>query len=88
MENIKKATLTSVWDDGVHIWDFIEVTTACKVNMDTLEVFDIEPSDWDDDKYDDFKCQCVTIDGEDYDVVHVSELENFCEEDEGIFWYN
>ena len=87
MENIKNATLTSVWGDGVHIWDFIEVTTTCKVNMDTLEVFDIEPSDWDDDKYDDFKCQCVTIDGEDYDVIHVSELENFCEEDDKFFWH-
>lgn len=87
MENIKNATFTSVWGDGVHIWDFIEITTTCKVNMDTLEVFDIEPSDWDDDKYDDFKCQCVTIDGIDYDVVHISEYENFCEEDE-VLWHN
>ena len=33
---IKDATFTSVWDGGT------EITTNCKVNVDTREIFDIE----------------------------------------------
>ena len=56
---IKNGTFTSVWDGGY------EVTTNCKVNMETKEVFDIESVDVDVDILEE---EYVTIDGVDYSV--------------------
>lgn len=72
---IKNATYTSVWDGGY------EVTTNCKVNMETKEVFDIEESTVDisgrvTDEY-------ITIDGIKYDVFN----NVLCDIEQGAFWY-
>lgn len=58
---IKDATFTSVWDGGY------EVTTNCKVNMETKEIFDIEMAEV-DDNLDILEAEFVTIDGIDYAV--------------------
>lgn len=58
---IKNATFTSVWDGGY------EVTTDCKVNMETREIFDIEMSEV-GDSLDVLEAEFVTIDGIDYAV--------------------
>lgn len=58
---IKNATYTSVWDNG------IEVTTNCKVNMDTHEIFDIEMAEV-DESFEILENEYVTIDGIDYPV--------------------
>ena len=58
---IKDATFTSVWDGGY------EVTTNCKVDMETKEVFDIEMAEG-DDSLDILEAEFVTIDGIDYAV--------------------
>ena len=68
---IKNATFTSVWNGGY------EVTTNCKVNMDTKEVFDIEKAGVDgldvlDEEY-------ITIDGVNYPVS--------ADADETEYWY-
>lgn len=52
---IKNATFTSVWDGGY------EVTTNCKINMETREVFDIEMAGV-DDSLDVLEAEFVTID--------------------------
>lgn len=59
---IKNATYTSVWDGGY------EVTTNCKVNMDTKEVFAIEVSDVDADWLEVLEEEYVTIDNVNYSV--------------------
>lgn len=56
---VKKATYTSVWDGGY------EITTSCKINMETKEVFDIEIVDQDVDV---LEGEYVTIDGKKYSV--------------------
>lgn len=71
MENIKNATFTSVWDDG------IEVTTNCKINMDTKEVFDVEVAYIND--LDILEREYVTIDGVDHPVSCNGDTE---------FWYD
>lgn len=58
---IKNATFTSVWDGGY------EVTTNCKVNTETREVFDIEMAEV-GDSLDVLEAEFVTIDGIDYAV--------------------
>lgn len=58
---IKNATFTSVWDGGY------EVTTNCKVNTETREVFDIEIAEV-DDSLDILEAEFVTINGVDYAV--------------------
>lgn len=57
---IKDATFTSVWDGGV------KISTNCKVNIDTKEVFDIEISDV--CGVEDLDIEYVTIDGVDHPV--------------------
>ena len=59
---IKNSTFTSVWDGGY------EVTTNCKVNMETKEVFDIESVDVDVDILEE---EYVTIDGAKYSISDV-----------------
>lgn len=58
---IKDATFTSVWDGGY------EVTTNCKVNMETREIFDIEIAEV-GDSLDILEEEFVTIDGIDYPI--------------------
>lgn len=73
---IKNATFTSVWNGGY------EVTTNCKVDMETREVFDIEVNDSDNiEKLNELNCEYITIDGEEFDVFSVDEVED------GNFWY-
>lgn len=59
LDMIKEATFTSVWDGGY------EVTTNCKINMETKEVFDIETVDVDVNI---LEYEYVTIDGKEYPV--------------------
>ena len=68
---IKNATFTSVWDGGY------EITTNCKVDMKTKEIFDIEIANGVEDFVEELDYEYVTIDGEDYPV--------FSESDEG-YW--
>ena len=71
---IKNATFTSVWDGGY------EVTTNCKVDMETREVFDVEKSEV-DESLEHLDNEYITIDGEDFDVFSVDEVED------ANFWY-
>lgn len=64
---IKKATYTSVWDKAT------KITTNCKVNMETKEVFDIEMSDSDMEAFDTLNYEYITIDGENHNVVNAEE---------------
>lgn len=67
---IKNATFTSVWDGGC------EVTTNCKVNIKTKEIFDIEKVDIDADV---LEYEYITLDGNEYSVSH--------DKDDTDFWY-
>ena len=62
---IKDATFTSVWDGGY------KVTTDCKVNMETREVFDIEVNNDDNiEGLNSLDYEYITIDGEEFDVLN------------------
>ena len=62
---IKNAKFTSVWDGGY------EVTTDCKVNMETREVFDIEVNNDDNiEGLNSLDYEYITIDGEEFDVLN------------------
>lgn len=75
---IKNATFTSVWDDSYSI------TTNCKVNTATREVFNIEESSDDNiEKLDTLTSEYVTIDGIDYPVFNIDEPDV----SENTFWY-
>ena len=67
---IKNGTFTSVWDGGY------EVTTKCKINMDTKEVFDIEKIGIDADV---LEYEYITLDGNEYSVSRDNE--------DADFWY-
>lgn len=71
---IKNATFTSVWDGGY------EITTNCKVNTETKEVFDIEPSIGTEDLVNELDYEYVTVDGEDFPVSSDNE--------ETEYWYD
>lgn len=71
---IKNATFTSVWDGGY------EVTTNCKVDMETREVFDIEMREV-DESLEHLDNEYITIDEESFDVFSVDEVED------ANFWY-
>lgn len=58
---IKNATFTSVWDGGY------EITSGCKVNTETKEVFDIETIDVGDD-LDVLEFEFITVDNIEYPV--------------------
>jgi len=68
---VKDATFTSVWDGGY------EVTTNCKVDMETKEVFYIETAYVGEVEI--LERQFVTVDGVDYPVSDDVE--------ETDFWY-
>lgn len=70
---VKQADFTSVWDGGV------AVTTNCKVNMATKEVFDIEVSEGAADMVDTLDKEYITIDGEEFSVSN--------EETDDGYWY-
>lgn len=73
---IKNATFTSVWD-GCY-----EITTSCKVNTETHEVFDIEMVDV-DEELEILDKEYITLDGVEYEVMNKN-----CYEDVGSsFWY-
>ena len=72
---IKNGTFTSVWDGGY------EVTTNCKINMETKEVFDIEIAYVDGLEI--LEKEYVVIDGEEYPVFQLSDIT----EEDNEFWY-
>lgn len=76
MSQIVDAEYTSVWDGGEY-----EITTSCKVNMATKEVFDIEKDGNLDEVVETLDEEYVTINGVDYPVVPKDEAED------GDFWY-
>ena len=72
---IKNGTFTSVWDGG------FEVTTNCKVNMETKEVFDIGVSEDTADLVNDLNYEYVTIDGENHFV-------SYNGDEDTEYWYD
>lgn len=73
---IKNAKFTSVWDGGY------EVTTNCKVNMETKEVFDIELAEV-NESLDILEKEYVVIDDVEYPVFQLSDIT----EEDNEFWY-
>ena len=62
---IKNGKFTSVWDGGC------EVTTNCKVDMETREVFDIEVNNDDNiEGLNSLDYEYITINGEEFDVLN------------------
>lgn len=59
---IKNAIYISVWDGGY------EVTTNCKVDTETKEIFDIEMAVGVEDFVEELDYEYITIDGENYPV--------------------
>lgn len=81
-ENIKDAMFTSVWDGG------FEITTKCKVNTETKEIFDIEVSESNADMVEHLDEEYVTIDGTDYRAVTAEYANLYPEEmDDETYWY-
>ena len=78
MSVIKNGLFTSVWDGG------FEITTKCKVNTETREIFDIEVSESTADAVNELDEEYVTIDGVDYSVANHDDID---EDDEETFWY-
>lgn len=74
---VKEAEFTSVWDEDS--CDCKKITTSCKVNMETKEVFDIVVVPCLD--VDILNREYVTVDGTEYPVSPESEREN------NGFWY-
>ena len=74
---IKNATFTSVWDGGY------EVTTNCKVNTETHEIFDIEMAEV-DESLEHLDNEYITLDGVDYAVLNANEEDDI---DKSDFWY-
>lgn len=79
-DDIIDARFVSVWDGG------FEVNTACKVNLATKEVFDIEVSENTADLVNELDEEYLIIDGQKYSVVSKDYLDNDPEE-EGSYWY-
>lgn len=73
---IKNAKFTSVWDGSY------EITTNCKVNMETKEVFDIELAEV-DESLDILEKEYVVIDDVEYPVFQLSDIT----EEDNEFWY-
>ena len=75
---IKEATFTSVWDDG------IEITTKCKVNMDTKEIIEVEQYDGNIEALDLLLEEYITIDGVNYPALNTSDFPRIGKDD---FWH-
>lgn len=73
---IVDAEFTSVWDGG------FAITTNCKVNLETREVFDIERDETYADAVDVLDKEYITINGENFPVSCRDEGEL-----KGSFWY-
>lgn len=73
---IKNASFTSVWDGG------FEITTDCKVNMETNEVFDIEIADVDGLEI--LEKEYIVVDDVEYPVFQLSDIT----EEDNEFWYD
>jgi hypothetical protein len=73
---IREATFTSVWDGG------FEITTDCKVNMETNEVFDIEIADVDGLEI--LEKEYIVVDDVEYPVFQLSDIT----EEDNEFWYD
>ncbi len=80
MQRILLAEFTSVWDGG------FAVTTKCKVNESTKEVFGIEVSEDTADMVNNLDEEYVTINGQDFPVVSDEYMGNDPEE-QGGYWY-
>lgn len=81
-ENIKDAMFTSVWDGG------FEITTKCKANTETKEIFDIEVSESNADMVEHLDEEYVTIDETDYRAVTAEYANLYPEEmDDETYWY-
>ncbi len=78
MSVIKNGLFTSVWDGG------FEITTKCKVNTETKEIFDIEVSESTADAVNELDEEYVTIDGVDYSA---SDHDDIDEDDKETYWY-
>ena len=76
--NIVNATFVSVWDGDIHL------SSNCKVNMETREIFDIEMHT-DVDGLDCLDAEYVEIDGQQYPAYPKWGIE---EDDNDCFWYN
>lgn len=82
MSIVKNGLFTSVWDGG------FEITTKCKVNTETKEIFDIEVSESTADAVNELDEECVTIDGIDYRAVTAEYANSYPEEmNDETFWY-
>lgn len=82
MSIVKNGLFTSVWDGG------FEITTKCKVNTETKEIFDIEVSESTADVVNELDEEYVTIDGIDYRAVTAEYANLYPEEmDDETFWY-
>ena len=76
---MKDAIFTSVWDGGV------EITTNCKVNTKTKEIFDVQKYNGDDlEPLESLEEEYITIDGERYEALNTADFPNIRETD---FWY-
>lgn len=73
---IKNGKFKSVWDGGY------DVTTDCKINMETNEVFDIELAEV-DESLDILEKEYVVIDNVEYPVFQLSDIT----EEDNEFWY-
>lgn len=74
---VSDANFTSIWDGG------FAITTGCKANMATKEVFDIEVSDGTADMVNELDKEYITIDGKDYPVFGEEDRP----EEQECFWY-
>lgn len=74
---IKDATFTSLWDGDTAI------TTNCKVNMETHEIFDIEVAEV-DEGLEHLDSEYITLDGIDYAALNANEDDDI---DKSDFWY-
>ncbi len=72
---IKNVTFTSVWDDGY------EVTSNCKVDTESKEVFDIEPINVEELSLKVLDREYISIAGKEYSVSRDSE-------EDTEFWYS
>ena len=75
---IKNATFTSVWDGGY------EITTGCKVDMETREVFDVEVAML-DIELDQLDYEYITLEGENYIVYNAEDGTDGLKSTD--FWY-
>lgn len=74
------AVYTSVWDGG------IEIGSCCMVNLETHEIFDIQPSMVNAESLDIMECEYVTVLGVEYKAVKKDEYDE--NEIPATFWWD